>query len=536
MFKKLFFLFLVIVILLSACGTLEVSLYRTPTPIVPTSSPTMRSSLILPTETRASATSTPAATGTLVSDALCNRAEFIIDVSVLDGTKFRARESFTKTWRLKNIGTCSWTHDYVLAFMTGEAMTSTHEYPLMTEVFPGEIVNLSVEMTAPKLSGKHAGYWGIKNPAGVWMPVQRGHNNQTFTVEIVVEKDSEPATPALAELPSSLYYLRSVDSQTGMGQVYRLAKDGTTNNQITTEIEGVTEFDVSPVDGSLIYRTGRELVLVDSNGDNRRVLAGSVDPWLAWPRWSPDGQTIAYSNNGIYFYAVATEEYTLILEDDESNKYSPRDFSPDGSKLLIYVKSKGSSYLGIYTIASHLLLPLQPSEPEKYRLSASPSSWSIDSNHIYISDWISAGGPSIMRIPGLWRYNTDGTGMALLPVVDGDGTSIFNKAAAPWRDATGKIMYLFSPPETGIDPYSPFSLVRADADGVSNRVVLRPETFHVTDASLWAPDGSAVIIIQNDGKSNRFANLVLIPVDASQPVVTILADASTLGRVLRWGP
>jgi hypothetical protein len=151
--------------------------------------------------------------------------------------------------------------------------------------------------------------------------------------------------------------------------------------------------------------------------------------------------------------------------------------------------------------------------------------------------WASAAGVGCVRSSGLWRFNPDGTGMTLMPGLSNNSAYENNKTAALWQGATGSLIYLFSGPETGYDSFAPFYLVRSDADGISNRVVLRPETFHITDWSLWASHGSAVIILQNDGMGYRFVNFVLVPVDPTKPVVTLLADASKLGwNPLRWGP
>jgi len=189
MSTKIFLLVLVTLFVLPACGTFEISLYKTPTPIAPKNLPAASVPSIPVTETTTVQVFTPTAARTsLVSDPNCNQAEFIKDVTILDGTKLPARETFTKTWRLKNTGTCAWTRNYILAFMTGTAMTGTLEHPILADVLPGQMVDLSVELTAPKLAGKYDGYWGIKTPSGVWMPVQRGHNDQTFTVEIIVER------------------------------------------------------------------------------------------------------------------------------------------------------------------------------------------------------------------------------------------------------------------------------------------------------------------------------------------------------------
>src|SRR5512143_3278895 len=39
----------------------------------------------------------------------CDWAQFVADVTVPDGTSYAPGTTFTKTWRLKNIGSCTWT-------------------------------------------------------------------------------------------------------------------------------------------------------------------------------------------------------------------------------------------------------------------------------------------------------------------------------------------------------------------------------------------------------------------------------------------
>ncbi|HSM72275.1 MAG TPA: NBR1-Ig-like domain-containing protein, partial [Anaerolineales bacterium] len=55
----------------------------------------------------------------------CYQAKFIADVTIPDGTRFDANTTFTKTWRLKNIGACAWTSgDVSLIFDSGERMNA----------------------------------------------------------------------------------------------------------------------------------------------------------------------------------------------------------------------------------------------------------------------------------------------------------------------------------------------------------------------------------------------------------------------------
>src|ERR1044072_9305710 len=54
----------------------------------------------------------------------CNKAAFVTDVTVQDGTAFAPGAAFTKTWRLKNAGTCAWTTAYKLVYYSGEQMSA----------------------------------------------------------------------------------------------------------------------------------------------------------------------------------------------------------------------------------------------------------------------------------------------------------------------------------------------------------------------------------------------------------------------------
>ena len=81
------------------------------------SSPTLTPTV---TVTGTPPTITPTKSATPAPSA-CDRAQFISDVTVPDGTTFAPNTSFSKTWRLKNVGTCTWTN-YSLIFDSGEKM------------------------------------------------------------------------------------------------------------------------------------------------------------------------------------------------------------------------------------------------------------------------------------------------------------------------------------------------------------------------------------------------------------------------------
>lgn len=119
------------------------------------------------------------------AQACTDRAQFIADVTVPDGTRYDPGATFTKTWRLRNIGTCTWTTSYTMVFDSGTQMGSTTSVPFHTTVAPGGNIDLSVNMTAPSAAGHYIGYWKFKNAAGAIFGI--GVNaNKAWWVEINV--------------------------------------------------------------------------------------------------------------------------------------------------------------------------------------------------------------------------------------------------------------------------------------------------------------------------------------------------------------
>jgi len=79
----------------------------------------------------------------------CDAASFVRDVTIPDGTAIDAGDDFTKTWRLMNAGTCSWTTAYSLVFVSGDRMHAPANIDMPGRVNPGQTVDLSVKMSAP---------------------------------------------------------------------------------------------------------------------------------------------------------------------------------------------------------------------------------------------------------------------------------------------------------------------------------------------------------------------------------------------------
>lgn len=111
-------------------------------------------------------TATPFNTPPTLPPPGCDRASFVADVTVRDGTTFASGEAFTKTWRLKNSGYCTWTHDYALVFYSGEQMGAPTLVNLPWPVAPGAMVDVTVNAAAPAAPGQYRSTWMLRNASG----------------------------------------------------------------------------------------------------------------------------------------------------------------------------------------------------------------------------------------------------------------------------------------------------------------------------------------------------------------------------------
>jgi len=129
---------------------------------------------------------TPPPPSPTITSTRCDWAEFVGDVSVRDNEGFPPGVEFTKTWRLRNIGSCTWTSEYYLVFGGGDGIGGNPLNPLPGIVRPGETVDLSIDLRAPATPGSYRGNWLLRNPDGVAFGI--GPNAQdTFWVQIQVQ-------------------------------------------------------------------------------------------------------------------------------------------------------------------------------------------------------------------------------------------------------------------------------------------------------------------------------------------------------------
>ena len=218
----------------------RISQLASPTPDIP-DAPATPTNTLNPTDTPQ-----PIATKTLASTPTntpipCNLASFVTDVTYPDNTQVAPNQKFVKTWRVKNVGSCSWNSNYLLIFdhQDGIGVTSGYTQSLTASVVnPGQTVDLSVNMTAPSASGTYTGYWRMRDPGGVLFGITPAGG--TFLVKIVVVgSGSITLTPVAAGTESGT--LRA------NGGPFQDFTAGESNTDITKTCEAFLSFDISSI-------------------------------------------------------------------------------------------------------------------------------------------------------------------------------------------------------------------------------------------------------------------------------------------------
>jgi uncharacterized protein YkwD len=144
-------------------------------------------------------------------------------VSIPDGADLGPQQPFTKTWRLRNTGSCTWGADYRLVFTGGDQLGGPDSIPLALTP-PGATLDLSVDLVAPAGRGAFAGLFEIRNPAGEMVPVGK---LKSIWVRITVGGGPDlppPAQTAIAGTPPAPRRKAVMEYSENAGYVQELAR------------------------------------------------------------------------------------------------------------------------------------------------------------------------------------------------------------------------------------------------------------------------------------------------------------------------
>jgi hypothetical protein len=360
------------------------------------------------------------------------------------------------------------------------------------------------------------------------------------------EPGPEPtATPEAGPLPAPLYFIAAAD-----GQIWRVERNGDTATQITHEAEAVTYFDVSPVDGMLVYVSGNSLILAGADGGDRQLVFGgpqdfpedqAINNTITHPRWSPNGRQIAFGYGGIQVLDLDSPMLTpnvLIPSDpvpdmtagrppDLVRFYRHAIWSPDGSKLLVefFYWPEGGSWAMLLLNSDAELVEFQ--SPPEGGILCCEATWSLDGEYVYFgSPYIGMGSPGLRRV-----HAASGQVETLIAPAGEPGQETYFMVEKAQQLADGSLYYFFGTVQgfpTG--SFTPLTLYRAGPDA-ANGTPLRQDSYTLEEA-LWARDASGAVIMEvgPDSVWPYHGALTWLPADGSA-AIRLPVDGSSLA----WG-
>ena len=214
---------MLIAILLSACGSqapdATATSAATETLAATSTAPateTLATTEVTATTSPEAGTATPAATRPPNAPDCTNSASFVADVTIPDNTEIVGAETFTKTWRIMNTGTCIWASDYTLSHYSDQIMNAPASVPLPV-TFPGQTADISVELTAPNSIGTHRANFVIQNPAGLIMSIN--DDSRLWLIINVRTTTAATAAPTSAVATQAAATATTVGSSGGTGLV-----------------------------------------------------------------------------------------------------------------------------------------------------------------------------------------------------------------------------------------------------------------------------------------------------------------------------
>ncbi|HEX5836688.1 MAG TPA: NBR1-Ig-like domain-containing protein [Anaerolineales bacterium] len=173
---------LILLVLSAACAQIpEESVTEAPVLFVTSTLPPTRPGLVLPTYTPPPVTETPDPLTPSPPPSCRDSAIFVEDVNYPDHSRLEAGEEFTKTWKLQNTGSCTWT-GYMVAFVSGDDLGAPDSVPV-PETEASSTVEVSMDLTAPMDDGAYTTNFELRNAEGEAVPLGI---ETTFWVKIVV--------------------------------------------------------------------------------------------------------------------------------------------------------------------------------------------------------------------------------------------------------------------------------------------------------------------------------------------------------------
>jgi hypothetical protein len=94
----------------------------------------------------------------------CNAAYYEGPAGIIDYGEVKANSTFTWTWVLKNVGTCTWYPSYFLYYLSGAHLQGPDIVDFPEIIAPNQVLFLAVTLVAPRQTGTYTGRWYLRDP------------------------------------------------------------------------------------------------------------------------------------------------------------------------------------------------------------------------------------------------------------------------------------------------------------------------------------------------------------------------------------
>jgi uncharacterized protein YkwD len=140
-------------------------------------------------------TPAPTTTGAGQPSNCVDKAAFYGDVTIPDDSPFKQGEKFTKTWKVRNEGTCTW-QGYTLVFAGGDNMSAPLSTPI-SPAAPEAIIEISLALLAPTRGGPQIGNWELQDAQGARFGVgASGQGPLWVKISVAYSGQENVATPS----------------------------------------------------------------------------------------------------------------------------------------------------------------------------------------------------------------------------------------------------------------------------------------------------------------------------------------------------
>jgi hypothetical protein len=261
---------------------------------------------------------TPKLTPVTSPTQICNRIlpGVPFDISIPDDTTLSPGESFSKTWRFTNGGSCSWTSEYTVVFFSGDLMGAARVNSIGSTVKPGQSIDITLDLTAPLKGGTYQGNWEFSDPNGNLFGL--GPNGDApFWVRIIVVAPNTSTPTPLATITPTLTPGVLVTGLTNLKPDDHLDLDTNQINigeyDLTYTIETDGQHILTPENGSAFSSFGNN---APSHHD---CISASQDSTPLDLDSTEQGTYFCFSSSAgspgwIRLVALNTQDHTLTLE------------------------------------------------------------------------------------------------------------------------------------------------------------------------------------------------------------------------------